>query len=305
MDFLTIALVAYFILAVVGIIDKFLLSKVITDNRLYTFLIGVLGLLVFLAIPFVDFSWPGFFGFVIDSISGVFLIAALFLFYKALQEGEASLVIPFIGGGLPIVVFVFSLVFLGRSFTGTQLAAVAFLLIGGILITLIPKEKARWWQFWKKQKPSGIGIALLSTLLFATFFVMSEYIYTSQGFETGFILSRFGSFIAVAWLLFDRSFQKSLRQFFSRFIENKKYIFFANQLFGAVGFLGQNYAISLKNAAIVNALQGAQYVFLLIIASGISLVFPNLIKERVSKVIIVEKSIAIIAIAVGVYLITL
>lgn len=304
MDWIIIVLVAYFILAIVGVVDKFLLSQIITDNRLYTFLIGVLGLFVFTAIPFVTFAWPGLWGFFLDVVSGGFLIAALFLFYRALQEGEASLVIPLIGGGLPLAVFVFSLLFLGSSFSTRQLLAVFFLLVGGVLITLIPKAKARWWQFWKRRKPSGVGIAMIATLCFATYFVMSEHIYATQGFATGFILSRLGSFFAVCWLLFDSSFIRTLKRFFHDFIKKKKYIFFINQLFGAVGFLGQSYAISIKSAAIVNALQGVQYVFLLIIASGVSLLLPHVIQERVTRIVIAEKSIAIIVIAIGVYLIT-
>ena len=124
MDWLVIALLSYFVLAVVGIVDKFLLSNVITDNRLYVFLIGMLGVLAFLAAPFVELSYPGLLGLGIDIISGVCLIAALFLFYTALRQGEASVVIPFIGGGMPVVVFIASVVLLGATFTVTQTIAV-------------------------------------------------------------------------------------------------------------------------------------------------------------------------------------
>ena len=46
MDWISIALFSYFILAIVNLADKFLLEKVLPSAKTYTFLVGVLGLII-------------------------------------------------------------------------------------------------------------------------------------------------------------------------------------------------------------------------------------------------------------------
>ena len=47
MSWILIAIIAYFILAIVNLADKFLLEKVLPSAKTYTFLVGVLALVVF------------------------------------------------------------------------------------------------------------------------------------------------------------------------------------------------------------------------------------------------------------------
>ena len=70
----------------------------------------------------------------------------------------------------------------------------------------------------------------------------------------------------------------------------------------------QNWAIFLAPLAflaIINALQGVQYVFLLIFAVLLSLKFPQILKEEISREIIFQKVVAILLIGGGLVILAL
>ena len=64
----------------------------------------------------------------------------------------------------------------------------------------------------------------------------------------------------------------------------------------------QNWAIALvplASLAFLNAMEGVRYVFLLLFAVLISLMFPKILKERISPKILLQKIIAVLLIAAG------
>ena len=70
----------------------------------------------------------------------------------------------------------------------------------------------------------------------------------------------------------------------------------------------QNWAISLAPLvyiAVINALQGVQYVFLLIFAVLLSVKFPQILREEISGNIIFQKAVAILVIALGLAILTI
>lgn len=298
MTWFAIAIVSHLVLALVNIADKFLLEKVIRDDRLYTFLVGSLGTLVWVLSPFVGLSWPGWQFFLIDIATGASFIIALLFFFNTLKHGDTSVVVPFIGGAVPVLVALGAYFFLGDTFTMRELAALFFLIVGGVIITRMPRKES-----YKGIMTFGIGRAVIAACFFALYFVLSKHIFTNQGFINGFILSQAGALFVALWMLTSVSFRNELAQFIKNFRSRTMYLFFVNQFFGAVGFFGLNYAISLASVALVNALQGVQYAFLLIFGAIISFKWPHIIKEKVTAPLIVEKSIAVFFIAFGLYLI--
>ena len=60
MTWLTITAVSYLILAVVFLIDKYLLTGPIPNPKVYAFYSGTLGILILLFAPFVGFFVPSF-----------------------------------------------------------------------------------------------------------------------------------------------------------------------------------------------------------------------------------------------------
>jgi len=69
-----------------------------------------------------------------------------------------------------------------------------------------------------------------------------------------------------------------------------------------LGAVLQNWAVALAPLiylAFINALQGVQYVFLLIFTAFLSLKLPQILKEEISRKIISQKIIAILLIGGG------
>jgi hypothetical protein len=70
----------------------------------------------------------------------------------------------------------------------------------------------------------------------------------------------------------------------------------------------QSFAISLSPVAflaIVNSLRGIQYIFIFLITLFFSVFFPRILKEEISKSIIIQKSISIGFIVVGLALLVI
>ena len=308
MNWLLIAVAAYLILAIVNLADKFLLEKVVPSAKTYTFLVGILGLAVIVIAPWF-LEWPGVYLFLGNLIIGALFPGALLLLYRALKIGDASKVIPLIGGVVPIFTILLAFIFLGERFSSTQWLAIILLLLGTVMLAWLPAGHSLWSKvlIWcgLKQKKNKIAVltAIGAGVIFAAFFVGTKYLYGQQPFLSSFIWIRMGTFLACLFLLVPKNIRTEIFKGLKKLKGKHSILFFSNQGIAAVGFLLQNYAIFLGSVAIVNALQGVQYAFLLVLAGLISVFFPKLLKESVSKMIIIQKIVAVVLISLGLYFI--
>ena len=296
MTWLLAALSTYLIMAVVFLVDKYLLTQKIPSPRLYAFFVGILGGLAVILIPFVDFGFPGFSQLILSLVAGALYIFALLWFYKSLQAFEASRVVPAITGILPLFTFFIIILVSRGEATLSFKTAVAFLVLifGSVLITK-EREKEISLQVFKA--------AAITAFLLALSFVLIKYVYLAQSFWQGFIWMRVGGFLmALLFFVLFREIRDNLFIAKKGFSKKTGVIFVVNQGFGAAAGILQNWAIALAPLAfiaIINALQGTQYVFLLIFALILSLKFPQIIKEEISKEVILQKVIAILLIGGG------
>lgn len=290
--FLTIS--SYLILSVVYLIDKYLLTSSISNPKNYSFYVGILSILVLFLIPFVDFNIPEIPQILLSFVAGGFFLIGLFWFYKGLDLFEASRIVPAIGGLVPV--FSFGLVYLfswgKETLSFSEILAFIFLIFGTILITL---KKGKFITL------KSFKISILAALFFSLSFVLTKYVYLSQPFWSGFIWIRIGTFLtALSFLVVFGKDVLSLHKHKKSF--KTTVIFLLNQVLGASSSVLQNFAIflaPLSFIALINALQGTQYVFLLIFAVFLSLKFPNILKEEVSKEILLRKIAAIFFIIIG------
>ncbi|MBU2575664.1 hypothetical protein KKF64_01050, partial [Patescibacteria group bacterium] len=72
---------------------------------------------------------------------------------------------------------------------------------------------------------------------------------------------------------------------------------------GALGFVLVNYSISLASVSLVNAMQGAQYAFLLLMIILLAKKFPKIMSEKLTGAVLAQKIFAIILISIGIGLI--
>jgi len=294
-NWLLIAIFAYFLLAVVSLVDKFLLGGSLSNPKIYAFYVGLLGSLAFLLIPF---------GFLIVPESAFVLIAALMsgscqilgicFYFDSLKKFETSRVIPAIGGLQPLFAFALTWFFTGGKevLDSWQIAAFSLIVAGSVAIVYEPKAL----------NLKSLKAVALPAFLFALAVVLAKFVYVALPFVSGFLLISVGS-VSTA-LLFLVSKEVRAQAFEVRGMAKKSTtaLFFANQAGGAAAFLLQSYAVSLAPfafVAVVNALAGFQYMFLFFFSTLFSVYFPNVIKEKISKKIIFQKIFSIILIALG------
>ncbi|MFH0873653.1 MAG: hypothetical protein V1846_02315 [Candidatus Komeilibacteria bacterium] len=304
---LSVVLVSYFILAISTLVDKFFLSKVLSSSSFYVLWVSILSLSAFLVIPFPsllrwmkvpaqDLSWIGGYWLLIALITGAVFTLALYLLYSALQKGEASRVVPLVGGGMPVIIFIVSYILKVEIFTGHKLIAFIFLLAGSIIITVMPSKK-RFFQL-----DQGLWWAVGASLSFAAFFLLTKYMFWQHSFIDGIVWPRLGTLVVIVVMMFWQINRQHLAHPFNKVGWHLRLGLIANQGLAALGFLGQNYAIKLGGSlSLISALQGLQYVFILIFAALVSWRFPKLFTEEVSTNIIIQKVIALILIVIGLY----
>ena len=311
MSWIIVALSAYFILAVANLLDKFLIDNVLSSSKAYAFAACAMGLSIFLVAPWF-LKWPGLNLFLFDLLAGLIFALALWLLYESLRRGEASRILVIIGGTTPIFSLFFSVLFFKEQFSNTQWIGILILLIGVLIIALLPQSRSYLARVMRKLKlqqnarKGGLVFALLSALAYSLYFISTKYAYGFQPFVSAFIWTRLGAALLVSLFLLTA---KNRREIFSAFTKKnpnqKKYLVIINQALGSFGFVLQNYAIFLGSVAIVNALQGTQYAFLLVISAILALFAPRLLKENFSWRIIIQKSTAVIIIGLGLYFLTI
>lgn len=309
MSWLAVALTAYLILAIVNLLDKFLVDNVIKSSRAYAFAACFLGAGIIVLAPWF-LTWPGWTLFAHNLINGFIFAAALWSLYSALRQGEASRVLVLVGGLTPVFTLALSLIFFKEQFSSSEWLGIALILVGVFLIAFLPISRSFLSRLLGKLKltqaalPGGMVMAMISALAYSIYFVSTKNAYLEQSFFSAFIWTRLGAALAVMLFLIRRADRRAIKMLFSSSDHGKsQFLVASNQALGATGFILQNYAVYLGSVVIVNALQGIQYAFLLIISAGLAALAPKLLKESFSWRIIVQKSLAVIAIMAGLYFI--
>lgn len=285
-------IVGYTLNAVSISIDKALFfTKQIRRPAAYVVTICVLGLLVFVLAPW-GLHLPTFRGAWLSLLAGAFFVGGLWLLFISLQHGEASRVTSFIGAWSPIFVLLTTYWLIGEKLTWLELGAFILLVLGGFLIANGRgglDKRGRWLAFG-----SAIGFAL--------FYALSKEVFKEIDFINGLIWIRVTSFLFAMLLFIIPSTWPAIKE--SLVVKTKaKLAFFGGQASSALSSLLINYAISLGSVTLINALQGLQYVFLLLIVALLSLKRPLLLKEELGGHILVRKLIAIVLIGFGLALI--
>ncbi len=151
MSWLFITILSYFLYAFVALIDKYLLSGLLPNPKIYSFYVGVMGIWALTFIPFVNFVIPDLVTFALSFLSGVLFVFFLLGYYSALNLFEASRVVSAIGGFFPL--FSFGLVYLfsfGKAvLTLPEIISFSLLVLGNIL-AVMEKNKAITYDIAKK-----------------------------------------------------------------------------------------------------------------------------------------------------------
>lgn len=296
MNWLAFVLIGHSANALVFLIDKFFLTKtkVFKDPRLYAFLVALFSLVSFIVLAPFKLHYVGLTAALINIVSGGFFIAAIVFFFKCLQGAEASRIVPFIGGGIPIITLVVSYFLLGERLTSGQLVAFIFLSLGIVLISISRAKVAI---------PPRLFIqAGLAILFFALSSVLAKKAFMTDSYLNAFLWQRLGGALTAIYFIAQSSLRRDISKAFKLIFSKIGLVYWGDQVLAAAGFLSINYATSLASVSLVNALQGVQYAILFILAILASIFYPKILKESIEKGTLVLKTISIICIGLGLFL---
>lgn len=285
MNHLPFTLSAYLLNSISVTTNKILLNKSLPDPFLYIFYVSIFSLIILPAIIFIPAPSPQ--AFLTASLSTILWTLGAYFMYWGLKVGQMSRVIPVIGTLIPLILLFVASKTLAIS--QTQALAVIVLIFGMIAITFFD---------WKgKFNKLEAVFEILSAVFFAVSYIFLRQAYTLGNFLTILVWSRVILIPLILYIFLVPVLRKRViakpegsRNLFA----NNKVIFFGGQLAGGASELLLTFSISLANPALVNSLQGVQYVFLLI--------FGKFLGEKYSKFQLLSKILGIIFIAVGLYL---
>ncbi len=319
MTWLIVALFSYFINAGVYVADKFLLSKKVHSSIAYAFFVGIWSVFNFLILPF-DFWVPNLQEFGLDILAGLLFLITLVFWYKTLHQSEATRVVPIVGALVPIFSFLFSFIFLGEALSERELVAFLILIHGGVLISVKQTKLYIFKQVTEKVRGvfgdvlGGIHAeyrptrrlllnSAISAVLFAAYYVLIKFIYMHQPFIGGFVWSRLGTFLGCLLILFVPRWRKMIAEHKKEGESPSNMAFFLGvRISAALAFIMLNWAISMGNVALINSLQGVQYVFLILLVLFLSARFPKITKEELGGGVLVQKAIGATLVSLGLYM---
>jgi len=303
---LILSIVGYIILAVVSIMDKYLLSQAKVKPALYTFYSSVFVLPILLAVPFGVSFLNSPFDWCMALLSGVTFALAMWAMFLGLEKSEVSHIGPLIGAATPFFVVLFSRLFMTEILSSRQFLAIIFLIVGSLVISFEKSKKYSGWHL-------GMLWGVLSGLLFAISHVSVKYLYAHYDFLSGFVWTRAAIGLMGIFLLCHPAVYQTL--FFPKFIDKIKNIFFSatspsdsiflvgvDKILSVIGIILIQYAISIGSVSLVNALNGLQYVFLIILVLVLSRFWPKKFKEDYSKGELFQEIIASAIIVFGLFL---
>ncbi len=300
MLWIILALLAHFGNGLVFVVDKGLLSGKGSMSRPlnYAFYSAVLAGFAIILLPFAYVSLTPFI-FMWALVAGLCHVVALWLFFIVLKGSEPSRIVPMVGSAVPLFTFVFAVLFLGESFFLYKGVAVLFLIVGGVFLSIS-------FSGFGKISLRSVGVVVASGLFFALYFVVMKHLYdNTEPFLAVFVYSRVVEALIALVLLgpivWFRREKRSSKDVKVKEVGVRSGIFVGNKVLAAGAFLLQSYAISLGSVSVVNALQGTQYLFVLLLAAGVSIWYPRIFKEEVKRVVLVQKIFGICFIAVGVW----
>lgn len=281
--------------------DKYLLSKYIKQGGTGALIIfsSLIGLLISLLI--VIFK-PAVFAISMSNAlmliaGGILYILAILLYLYALHKDETSIVVP-LWQLIPVFSYILAYFVLGERLTPLQIVGSVLIIAGSIFISLELKSgsiKLKHGVFWHMA---------LASLLIALYFLFFKFVALDQGYWTSSFWSYIGYFIVgIFFLLFVPKYRRE----FSSVLKNNALAVIGlngiNEIVNVSANLIFTYATLLAPLALVTVVSGVQPMIVFLYGLGLTIFFPKIVQESLTRQRIAHKLIAISIIFVGVYLI--
>jgi drug/metabolite transporter (DMT)-like permease len=263
---------------------------------IFTALIGLITL------PFIWFLEPKLAGLSFASaalmaFSGVLYMGGLLFYLRALQSEEASVVAPFFQAA-PLFGFGLGYLVLGETLTPAQMDGGA-LIVGGTVLVSLRDDRRRTsfnWRLAALMLACALSLAV-SSLIFKIFALRDEFWPTTFWMFVGEAL--FGAaLLAIAF--YREQFIDLLRSNPGAVLS----INAANELINLGGGLGTRYALMLAPLGLVQAIGSTTTLFVFGFGVVLSVFFPTLGRENLSRRDLLHKGLAAVLVAAGAALVT-
>jgi drug/metabolite transporter (DMT)-like permease len=285
--------------------DKYLVERYFKDSNVAVLLVFT-ALIGLLTLPFIWFFVPGVVAVGLANaslmaFSGLLYMGAMLFYLRALQSEEASVVAPFFQAA-PLFGFVLGYVALGETLSPTQVAGGALIVGGTVLVSrrFDPRETRRKTAFNFRLAALMLACALslaVSSLIFKIFALRDEFWPTTFWMFAGEAL--FG-----AALLAIASYR---RQFLDLLRSNPGVVLSinaVNELINLGGGLGTRFALVVAPLSLVQAIGSTTTLFVFGFGVVLSLFFPALGRENLSRRELLHKGLAAVLVAAGAVLVT-
>lgn len=292
--YILLALIGYTLLALVLVLDKFILTKSVTNPAVYTFYSTIFLLPVLLVYPFgvgrlvgMDWVWA--------LVSGLTFGAALWTMFIAVKRTEATHMNPFIAAMTAVATFALTSAIFHEILPMRANAGIFLLVFSCLLLSFEVTSTGRGLS-------RGYWFGILSGMLFAVSHVAAKHIYLLYPFWTGFIWTRAAIGIAGLLLLLlptvrHQVFLKSATHL--KLSRTNKRIVLADKALGIVSAVLVQAAIAMGSVTIVNALVGVEFMVLFLIIYAVTKIKPDWLNEYFTSSEIFMELFAIVLIIFG------
>jgi len=283
---LSIGLVAYLLTAVAFLIDKYLLTGSVRQPLAYAFWVAVFSVAVVIFIPFGVYL-PGAFYLTVAFVSGATFFFGLIFLYRAIRKTDVSVASTKVSVISVAFAYFFSVFMLGESFRLMDLAAFGVVMAG---IFLLGRAGRSVWSE-----------AFLGGILFGFSLVTLKLTFDMSDFVNGFFWTRVGFLGAALAMLVSPSARREIFKSYRGSPLFSKFLFLVSKGVAGVGFLLIDIAVNLGNVALVNALLGAQFLFIFVLALIFGKKIPA-IAENTNFDVLVKKFSGAALVVVGIVL---
>jgi len=299
MNWFLIALIPPALWSATNHLDKYLVSKFFKGSGVGALMVFSSLIGVFL-LPIIVVWHPEVLSLTITSlliaINGFLYILAVLPYFYALQKDEASICVPLFQL-IPVFSYVLAYLVLGETLTNNQVLGGLLVVAGAIGISLDlsdgKKVKFKKEVFWLMFLSSIIFA--LNFLFFKYFAIQSSFWYVSFWEYVGFAI------FAALLMLFVKPYRE---QFVTVMKTNKVFVISLNglnEILNIIAKISFNWASLLTPITVTWIVNGFQPFFVFAYGVILTLLFPNIVNENITKKSLVHKILAIAVMFIGTY----
>jgi bacterial/archaeal transporter family protein len=300
MNWFLIAFVSTVLWSSTNFIDKYLVSKYFQNKgvsvlMIFSALIGAILLPVILVISHGQVFNLSLRDIFILLCSGIVYVFAILPYFFALRGEDTSLVAPFFQS-IPVFSYFLGLIFLGEHLASLQIIASLLIILGAVGLSVNFSGRKNFFR-WKI-----FSLMMLSSFLYSLNMFLFKFMERDSNFWTTSFWEYAGFSLATIGMLMITRYR---REFFSTFKINGAKVLGVNAVNEIVNIIAKmlfNFASLLAPLALVWTVNGTQPLVVLFFGIILTMFWPKVFQEDITKKNLFKKIIFIILIFIGGYL---